>query len=179
MTNLIIKAAQYAANAHEGQTRKYTGAPYITHPIRVAGRVAIRPDATEIMVAAAFLHDVLEDTPITQMQMAAALGPQGDPVTMLVIQLTNASKSLKAPRKERKRMDVEYLAKASHEAKIIKMIDRIDNLQEMDPKDAFGVLYSQESLELVNAIGDADPALRAELMLTIGEMRSDVSNTTS
>ena len=39
--NLIIKAAQFAKYAHEGQVRKYTGRPYVEHPMRVAGEVSM------------------------------------------------------------------------------------------------------------------------------------------
>ena len=61
--HIILKAAAFARRAHAGQRRKYNDRPYIVHPARVAGRVAAHPQATETMVAAAFLHDVVEDTP--------------------------------------------------------------------------------------------------------------------
>lgn len=61
--NKIIQAAQFAAQAHQGQARKYTGRPYIEHPGRVAARVMVLRDVAEPVVCAAWMHDVLEDCP--------------------------------------------------------------------------------------------------------------------
>jgi guanosine-3',5'-bis(diphosphate) 3'-pyrophosphohydrolase len=126
--NLILKAAAFARQAHAEQRRKYNDRPYIQHPARVAGRVAARSQATEVMVAAAFLHDVVEDTPHTLDEILTEFGPD---VARLVAELTNPSKGLKSPRRERKQIDRDHLAVVSVEAKIIKLLDRIDNLQEM------------------------------------------------
>ena len=64
--SLIKKAQSFANNAHEGQVRKYGGEPYIDHPIRVAMLlIEFIPNISEEMVAAALLHDVLEDTDTT------------------------------------------------------------------------------------------------------------------
>ncbi len=158
---LIFKAAQFAAVAHMGQVRKGTGTPYVYHPARVAARVAVRGDATEEMVAAAFLHDVLEDTDIKAIDLVGAFS---SPVVELVIELTNHSKDLDLPRKERKRIDLKHLAGVSGEAKIIKMLDRIDNLREMDPEnERFVQVYAQESWMLVQVLADADVDLAGEL----------------
>ena len=60
---MIQRAYEFGARAHEGQTRK-TGEPYITHPVAVALELAeMHLDAQAI--AAALLHDVVEDTPAT------------------------------------------------------------------------------------------------------------------
>lgn len=166
--SLIIRAAQFAAHAHAGQTRKYNGAPYVTHPGRVAARAAVRPDATEELVAAAFLHDVLEDTPTGSGELRDLFG---DKVAALVLELTAPSELVykgreaeKPPRAVRKKADREHYAKASKEAKILKMLDRIDNLGEIDPKEKFARTYAAESVHLAEAIGDADRALKEELL---------------
>jgi (p)ppGpp synthase/HD superfamily hydrolase len=67
MTNLlehpiVLKAKEYATEKHTGQKRKYTGEDYIVHPEEVATIVAGLPDSTPEMIAAAYLHDVVEDT---------------------------------------------------------------------------------------------------------------------
>lgn len=126
--SIILRAADLARTAHEGQLRKYTGRPYIEHPARVAGLVAILPGTTEAMVAAAFLHDVLEDTAIPEMRILDVTGPE---TLGLVRWLTNQSKGMTAPRHERKNIDRNHLMKAPPEAQVIKLIDRIDNLLEM------------------------------------------------
>lgn len=160
--SMILDAARLARKAHEGQLRKYTARPYIEHPARVAGRAAVHPLATEVLVAAAFLHDTIEDTKIT----FGIIHDQIDPAVAVVVQaLTNPSKGSQAPRAERKKMDREHLVNASPGVKIIKMLDRVDNLQDMDnaPPD-FKKLYGDESLALIQeAIGDADGILAMEL----------------
>jgi (p)ppGpp synthase/HD superfamily hydrolase len=114
------------------------------------------------MVAAAFLHDVVEDTPHTLGEVAAEFGPE---VARLVEELTNPSKGSKASRSERKQQDREHLAEVSVEAKIIKLLDRIDNLHEMtEAPSGFRKKYCEESRLLVEVIGDVDPGLKAELL---------------
>lgn len=165
----IIKAAQYAADVHTGQVRKYTGMPYISHPARVAARVATHPEATEEMVMAAFLHDTVEDAQTTFEDIRFLFG---DLVTDLVIDLTDpvctglADTCKDKPRSERKAIARAYLAAARREARIIKMIDRIDNLRDMPltPPNSYTKMYLEESLLLAKAIGGADLTLKAELV---------------
>lgn len=160
--SMILRAAALAREAHEGQLRKYTKRPYIEHPARVAGKVAILPGATDSMVAAAFLHDVLEDTEIDHGRIVAVVGPI---VADLVTWLTNPSKDMRAPRQERKSIDREHLAMAPQEVKVIKLIDRIDNLLEMgEPPAGFKILYAEESIQLATVIGNAHPALADDLV---------------
>ena len=160
--NLILEAAAFARRAHAEQSRKYNDRPFMQHPARVAGRVAAHSLATETMVAAAFLHDVVEDTQHTLDEISAEFGPD---VARLVGELTNPSKGMKAPRSERKRLDRNHLAGVSVEAKIIKLLDRIDNVDEMaGAPDGFLRKYSEESRLLAEVIGDADPELKAELL---------------
>jgi (p)ppGpp synthase/HD superfamily hydrolase len=169
--SLILDAAQFAEEAHRGQVRKYKRVPYVYHPARVAGRVALHSKATEDMVAAAFLHDVVEDTPFNLSDISIATN---DAVAAMVSQLTNPSKNLKLPREDRKALDRAHLTKACWGAKIIKMIDRLDNLGDMDGCEAqFANLYAQESLLLAETVGDADPALKAELVEVATKMRDE------
>ena len=160
--NTILKAAEFARKAHAEQKRRYSGLPYVVHPARVAGRVAAHPLATEAMVTAAFLHDVVEDTPHTLEEVCAEFGSE---VARLVEELTNPSVGSGAPRRERKQQDREHLSKVSVQAKIIKLLDRIDNLGDMPTTASeFPQRYCEESRLLVEVIGDADPQLRAELL---------------
>jgi len=167
---LVMKAQQVAADAHKGQKRKHSNDPYLIHPMRVARRVMTRPDATPEMVAAAWLHDVVEDTPVTLDEIGKEFGSE---IAQLVRELTNASEGSRAPRKERKAMDRAKLAGASREAKIIKLLDRIDNLDDLRKSpadDDFRDLYAEESRALADAIGDADSRLKNELLQLADEV---------
>jgi len=161
--SLIIKAARFALNAHREQKRKYTGEPYIMHPARVAGRVTMLSNTTEAMIAAAWLHDVVEDCGVKDEQILEEFGL---PVADLVVQLTKPSKQFPhLLRTERERIDCEYLATVPDGAKRIKMCDRIDNLNDMaGAKSKFKILYVEESRRLVASIGGADSELAAELL---------------
>lgn len=169
--DLILKAAAFAREAHAGQVRKYNGRPYITHPARVAGRAAVHPLASTTMVAAAFLHDVVEDTGHPLSEIAAEFGPE---VAATVGELTNPSKGSSAPRDERKRRDREHLAQVSMEAKVIKLLDRIDNLREMrGASRSFVETYCNESRALAEVVGEADAELKKELLDCIKELETE------
>ncbi len=160
--NSILEAAAYARQAHGDQRRKYTGRPYVEHPARVAARVSLHPRATESMVVAAWLHDIAEDTDVGLTDIAAHFG---DDVAGIVGELTNPPKGSTLSRAERKSMDRDHLAQVSWEAKIIKLADRLDNLSDLkNAPDEFASVYATESLLLAEAVGDADPALKRELV---------------
>jgi (p)ppGpp synthase/HD superfamily hydrolase len=75
MNDLVNKAFSYALAAHTGQTRKYTGEPYIVHPFAVSLIVQSVPHTPE-MVAAALLHDTVEDTGKTIEEIEQLFGKQ-------------------------------------------------------------------------------------------------------
>lgn len=151
IVRMIPEAAAFAAKAHEGQTRKYLNRhrPYIVHPGRVAARVSMLPNASDELVAAAWLHDTMEDCPGLTLD---ALYQFGMPVTRLVQELTNTSKMTHpdASRAVRKQLDRDRIATISTDAQIIKACDRIDNLLDMRgaPSD-FAAIYAQESSSLL------------------------------
>lgn len=152
--NMILRGAEFALKAHRGQFRKYTGRPYIEHPARVAAKVTIylagHPRLEDIIVAA-WNHDVPEDTDYTFDDLLAA--GFSDYSVNIVRELTNPSKGLRLPRAERKRIDREHLSVVSYEAKVLKLIDRLDNVEEMRPAEPdFIKLYISESRLLVDTI---------------------------
>ena len=61
MMKIVERAREFATQAHEGQVRKYTGVPYIVHPIEVM-EIVCTVEHDDAMLAAALLHDVVEDT---------------------------------------------------------------------------------------------------------------------
>lgn len=155
--DLILRAAAFAAEAHKNQKRKYAPIPYIVHPARVAAAVSKYQLATYGMVAAAWLHDVVEDCGVSLATLDHDFGPV---VAKLVEELTNVSKKIQPPlrRAERMRLDRERIKGISLEAKIIKLADRTDNLMDLAtvPNEMeYKGLYVQESLNLyVHALAD-------------------------
>ena len=158
LTNAISLAFKY----HEGQIRKYSGEPYIVHPMRVAMAVSSHPKIKLFEVQAAILHDVKEDTKISDEEISCATSNE---VLVIVNELTNQTKDLKGiPRRDRKKLDWERLSKVSNSAKVIKMFDRIDNLRDMvNAPPQFKQMYTDETLELLKVIGDADKDIARQL----------------
>jgi (p)ppGpp synthase/HD superfamily hydrolase len=124
--DIVRKAQVYAMAAHAavGQKRKYTGEPYIVHPAEVAKIVAGVPGSTPDMVAAAWLHDVVEDTGCTFTDIHMAFGID---IATLVGWLTDVSKPEDGNRAHRKAMDREHTAAAPAEAQTVKLADLISN----------------------------------------------------
>jgi (p)ppGpp synthase/HD superfamily hydrolase len=152
----VLKAAGLAVVAHHGQKRRHSEIPFVIHPIRVAHEIAKQDNVTPDVVAAAFLHDVVEDTTFTVEQIEAVFGPE---IAMLVESLTNIShrdEHKEKSRADRKKLDREYLRHAPRWAKVIKLLDRLDNLREMTgDTEQFIHIYVEESRKLVDAIGAA------------------------
>lgn len=119
---MLEKAAAFAAKKHVGQVRKYTFEPYFTHVEAVARAVAA-DGADAATIAAAYLHDTLEDTATTEAELLAEFGPE---VTNLVIELTHVYTKEAYPdldRKARKALEAKRLATISPKAKMIKAAD--------------------------------------------------------
>lgn len=150
---LIAKARAMATAAHEGQVRDWGGGPYIQHPARVAAMVAELPGATEAMVAAAWLHDVVEDTDVRLEQIDRDFG---DAVANLVMWMTNPEKLRTENRLTYKLRTFARLAQAPIQARQIKICDRIDNVRDTPPEPAaarsFGRTYARESRMLFESI---------------------------
>ena len=157
---LVDRARAFAHRAHNAieHTRKYTGEPYTTHLAAVAALVESAGGTAE-MVAAAWLHDVVEDTPTTLQTVTAEFGST---VGALVEQLTDVSQPEDGNRAARKALDRAHLAAASPEAQTVKLADLIDNshsITEHDP--GFARVYMQEKRALLEVLTAGDTTLRA------------------
>lgn len=158
--NIEVAALEYAIIAHGNQKRKYTGEPYIVHPVEVANIVRGVTHTPE-MIAAAYLHDVVEDTDATIVDIETAFGPT---VGRLVWHLTDISRPEDGNRAKRKEMDCRHLAAAPAEAQTIKLADLISNTQSIREHDPdFWRVYRREKLALlaVMTAGDRDLYYRA------------------
>jgi (p)ppGpp synthase/HD superfamily hydrolase len=120
-------------------------------------------DADEAMVAAAWLHDTIEDCGVARQTLATEFG---EPVATIVTELTDTTKAdfPNLNRAGRKARECERLRSASRPARIIKLLDRIDNLSEKGvTDDGFLKLYARESAMLLEALQGTDAELEAEL----------------
>jgi guanosine-3',5'-bis(diphosphate) 3'-pyrophosphohydrolase len=127
MNNLLITAFAFAADKHKNQRRKDAEAsPYINHPIALANVLANEGGIANLVVlCAAILHDTIEDTETSEAELLEHFGNQ---ITSIVLEVTD-DKSL--PKEERKRKQVEHASQISHEAKLVKLADKISNLRDI------------------------------------------------
>jgi (p)ppGpp synthase/HD superfamily hydrolase len=163
----VEKARIFATAAHAAvdQRRKYTNAPYIVHPAEVASIVK-SVGGTPDMIAAAWLHDVVEDTKVTNEIITQEFGSI---IAGLVGWLTDISKPEYGNREFRKRMDREYIFNAPAEAQTVKLADLISNtksIMKYDPN--FAVIYLKEKRLLLEVLTKGDAILMAEAKRYIG-----------
>lgn len=154
--NKLTKATLFAANAHKDQKRKYTGEPYINHPISVM-ELASRVTDDIDMLCAAVLHDVVEDCDIELKAIDFFFGFR---VANMVCQLTDISQPSDGNRACRKALDREYLSSGLPETKTIKLADLIDNAGSIESHDKkFAAVYMAEMKLLLEVLTEGDPSL--------------------
>lgn len=152
------RALEFASLAHGlcGQRRKYTGSPYFMHPLDVALLVSAFDNTPEV-VAAALLHDVVEDAGVPLTVIQQRFGPV---VASLVDELTDVSRPEDGNRKRRKEIDRQHTAAASPRAKSIKLADLISNTSSIVQHDsAFARVYLEEKALLLDVLGAGHPCL--------------------
>jgi len=124
---LLIRAAAFAAHKHRNQRRKDADAsPYINHPIALANVLANEADVLDATVlAAALLHDTIEDTDTTHEEIEAAFGPA---IASVVAEVTDDTS---LPKAQRKQQQIEHAAHISASARLVKLADKICNLRDI------------------------------------------------
>jgi (p)ppGpp synthase/HD superfamily hydrolase len=155
---IVEKARVFATAAHAavGQLRKYTNEPYIVHPFEVAMTVK-QVGGTPEMIAAAFLHDTVEDTHVTLEIIEREFGPE---IKELVFFLTDASKPEHGNRATRKAIDREHISRADARAQTIKLADIVSNctsIVKYDPE--FAKVYLEEKRLLLEVLTKGDKIL--------------------
>lgn len=125
---VLDKAIIFATNAHSGMFRKGTKIPYIVHPLEAAA-IAATMTVDENVIAAAVLHDVIEDTPTTSEQLEIEFGKR---VAELVC-ADSENKREDLPAAEtweiRKQETLDYIPTASRDEQIIILADKLSNLR--------------------------------------------------
>ena len=155
----------FIIDAHGNQKRKYTGEPYWVHPVEVATIVRLVCDDEQV-VAAAYLHDTLEDTNTSYEDIANKFGKK---TADLVVEVTNVAVASDGNRAARKAIERDHLAKASPEGQTIKLADVISNVQSIAANDPnFARVYLVEKKELLDVLqtGNAELRQRAYQLIT-------------
>lgn len=124
---LVLKALAFAARKHRHQRRKdQEASPYINHPIDLADILTNEADITdEVVVAAAILHDTVEDTGTTPEELTLAFGAE---ISSIVAEVTDDRARTK---EDRKRLQIEHAPRASFRAQQLKLADKIANLRDL------------------------------------------------
>jgi guanosine-3',5'-bis(diphosphate) 3'-pyrophosphohydrolase len=127
MINHFVRALSFAAEKHKNQRRKDAQiTPYINHPIELVNVLVNEGGVVSWdILCAALLHDVIEDTETTEEELIAHFGKK---VASIVKEVSD-DKSL--PKDVRKRKQVEHTPFASHEAKLVKLADKICNVRDI------------------------------------------------
>ena len=150
---IILRAFEVGANAHEGQTRQ-TGEPYILHPVAVA-RILANMRMDYISVAAAILHDTIEDTPLTREEIESRFGEE---IAGLVDGVTKLDKMKFRTRHEADAESFRKLMLAMSEdlrVIFIKLADRLHNMRtlgSMQPESRRRI--ARETLDIYAPIAD-------------------------
>ncbi len=127
-TALVDKAIIYATNAHRGTERRGKGFPYIVHPLEAMAIVATITNNPDLLAAAA-LHDTVEDTDVTLDDLRKEFG---DHVASLVADETDVQHlpdGTKLTWKERKLRDMNNLRESSWEVKVVAIGDKLSNMR--------------------------------------------------
>lgn len=166
----VLRAIAFAEKAHAKQVRKYSGDPYLAHPIEVAMALTIIPGMSLDAVLAAILHDVVEDCGISNDVIKRVFGKA---VARLVSEVTERSRKDEGSREERKKIDRDWYAKGSPDAQSIKLADLISNTKSIMIEDPnFAGLYMEEKRDLLKVLTKGHPILiaKAESMLQEWDM---------
>lgn len=155
--NIVDKARKFAQRAHRTQLRKYTGQPYFVHLDEVA-KLCARHGCNKRTVAAAYLHDSIEDQNVSYDEIHSAFGQD---VADMVWALTDEATVQGGPnREQRKKVDRERLAQAPADTQSVKCADMISNTSSIARHDRnFAKTYLPEMRATLVVLTRAKPKL--------------------
>lgn len=152
----------FAAERHSNQRRKDAEAsPYINHPIALAHLLATVGGVEDLNVLrAAILHDTVEDTETTEVEIRERFG---DEVAEMVMEVTDDTS---LPKQRRKELQVENAPHKSQGAAMIKLADKTCNLRDIAtaPPADWPLLRRQEYFDLARRVVDGLPNVSAPLL---------------
>lgn len=167
-SHVVRQALDVAQWAHDGQTRRYTGEPFVLHPVAVA-HVVSAYERDPLVLAAALLHDVVEDTEVTAQDLAARFPAS---VVRMVLSLTNPAGPEDGDRASQKAINHAHVAGADSRAQTIKYADVFLNVQSIARHDPdFARTYLREKAALIAQLDRGHPRLRLEVAECIHGLR--------
>jgi (p)ppGpp synthase/HD superfamily hydrolase len=146
--DLLERARAFMTIAHDNQLRA-GGQPYATHPAAVVELLRTHGMSDIDVLAAGYLHDTIEDTGVTEDQLARAFNPR---VASIVAELTNPPEVEESSQKKADYL-VKHAPKLSREAKWVKLADRAHNVSELSDKEpAKRERYAKATVRLLEAL---------------------------
>ena len=127
-TELLDRAIVFAVRAHAGTERRGKGYPYIVHPLEAVEIVATMT-ADQELLAAAVLHDTVEDTDVTFGQVRAEFGDRIASIVAVESDEMPEGVSEEDSWHARKQAAIDRLAKAGHDAKLVALGDKLSNMR--------------------------------------------------
>lgn len=175
--DILAQVRAFAEKAHQAQMRKYADEPYIAHLDRVMALVREYTQELAIL-SAALLHDVLEDTHVTEEALKAFLdevmeGSEAAKTFELVVALTDVFIKKDYPllnRRARRTREAERLSAVTPDAQTIKYSDVIDNATDIVKHETdFALVYLRESKQLLKGMTRGNPLLYERAVRTVDE----------
>ena len=127
-TDLLDRAIIFAVQAHHNTERRGKGFPYIVHPME-AVEIVSTITADQELLAAAALHDTIEDTDVTVEQLREAFGDRVAELVHAESDQFTEGVSEEDSWHDRKQAAIDRLAAASHDAKIVALGDKLSNMR--------------------------------------------------
>ena len=127
-TELLDRAIVFAVRAHGGTERRGKGFPYIVHPMEAVEIVATMTSDQELLAAAA-LHDTVEDTDVTEEQIRAEFGERVASLVAAESDEPHEHRDSIDNWRARKQTAIDRIAAASHDAKIVALGDKLSNMR--------------------------------------------------
>lgn len=174
----VFKAWQFAHYHHSAvsQMRKYGGEPYIVHPVAVANILMMNVPTTENMIAAALLHDTVEDTNATLHDIMMGFGVE---VADTVYWLTDVAVPEDGNRKTRMAINRDHIARGSDVAQTIKAADIIHNVKSIVTHNVgFAYKYVPEKRDVYHVLTRANPKMLQLLDETLTEAEDQLKQHT-
>ena len=162
-TGIVDKAIRFAVEKHAGSPRKGTEVPYIVHPMEAASVVAGITDNQEL-IAAALLHDTLEDTDATYEDVLNLFGKRIADLVAGESEDKQEEKPAAETWKDRKQTTIDELKEAGYESRLLVLADKLSNIRAMERD------LAAKGEELWNRFNQKNPRMHAWYYNSIAEI---------